>query len=396
MAPSLDIDLHPYQETKIGPLPTTWDVVSLGEISDPNAPIRYGVVQIGSDTEDGVPIVPIKHIRRIGYVKLHRAAPQIEGKYKNSRVQENDILLSVKGTIGEVGVVPQGFEGNIAREIARIRTSPRCEVGFLSQQLDAEQTKRRIDTLVVGSTRLEFSIHAVRNFLVALPPLPEQRKIADILSTWDQAIEKTEVLLSSARTQKRALMQQLLTGNRRFPAFEGQPWKEVRLGDVVKIDWGNTSITKKSYVDKGADAYSAAGQDGFVKDAEFSGPGIVLSAIGARCGRCFWADGDWTAIKNTIVIQQKLERCDLGFLYQIVNDTRFWPISGGAQPFIGLKNARSTKLKLPSLDEQRKISKMLATSDKEIETLSADITKLRTEKKALMQQLLTGKRRVVV
>lgn len=71
---------------------------------------------------------------------------------------------------------------------------------------------------------------------VTIPPLPEQRKIADILSTWDEAIEKTEALLANARTQKRALMQSLLTGRRRFPEFEGQEWKEVRLGDVAYID----------------------------------------------------------------------------------------------------------------------------------------------------------------
>ena len=182
MVPSSAGNLVPsdtFRDTKIGAIPLEWETVSLGDLSDPSAPIRYGVVQIGPDTVDGVPIVPIKHIRRIGRVKLHRAASEIEGQYKGSRVKGGDILLSVKGTIGEIGVVPHGFEGNIAREIARIRLRKGCDVGYLSQLLDFDYTQKRIMKFVVGSTRLEFSIHAVRNFLVPLPPLPEQRKIAD-------------------------------------------------------------------------------------------------------------------------------------------------------------------------------------------------------------------------
>ncbi len=198
-----------YKETKIGLLPTGWEVVSLEDLTEPSAPIRYGVVQIGPDTTDGVPIVPIKHIRRIGDVVLHRASPKIEGQYKGSRVKGGDVLLSVKGTIGEVGVVPDGFEGNIAREVARIRPKPGCDAQFLALHLQAPQTQRRIDNLVVGSTRHEFSIHAVRDFMVALPPLPEQRKIAEILRTWDEALEKLTALHAAKVRRISSLRQRL-------------------------------------------------------------------------------------------------------------------------------------------------------------------------------------------
>ncbi len=183
-----------YKETKIGKLPYNWEVVRLEDVTDPSATIRYGVVQIGPDTPDGVPIVPIKHIRRINHAKLHRASPKIEAAYAGSRVKGGDVLISVKGTIGDIGLVPTGFEGNIAREIARIRPKSNCDAEFLSFQLQADQTQRRIDSKVVGSTRLEFSIHAVKDFQIALPPLPEQRKIAEILRAWDEAIEKLEAL----------------------------------------------------------------------------------------------------------------------------------------------------------------------------------------------------------
>jgi type I restriction enzyme S subunit len=316
---------------------------------------------------------------------------------RRGELQDGDIILTREAPVGEVGQLRNADGMFLGQRTMVYRADGELmDQQFLYQTMIGPSLVRQYHADSAGGTVAHIRVPDCSKFVLMVPPLPEQRKIADILSTWDQAIEKTEALLSNARTQKRALMQQLLTGKRRFPAFKGQPWKEVRLGDVVKIDWGNTSITKKSYVDSGVDAYSAAGRDGYVEDAEFSGAGIVLSAIGARCGRCFWADGDWTAIKNTIVIRQQPDHCDLRFLFQIVNDARFWPISGGAQPFIGLKNARNAKVKLPSLREQRRVAEVLNVSDSLIADLVCDITKLRTEKKALMQQLLTGKRRVVV
>ena len=87
-----------------------------------------------------------------------------------------------------------------------------------------------------------------------------------------------------------------------FETFAPNGWSSVALGEIADVNWGNTSLTKKSYSESGFTAYSATGPDGWIDHAEFSGPGIVLSAIGARSGKCFLAEGQWTAIKNTITI----------------------------------------------------------------------------------------------
>jgi len=95
-----------------------------------------------------------------------------------------------------------------------------------------------------------------------------------------------------------------------------EEWEVVRLGDVCKVDWGNTSLTKKIYTAKGYPAFSAAGNDGFLDFYEHDGEAVILSAIGARCGKCFYASGKWTAIKNTIVITSKnAPKINLLFLY---------------------------------------------------------------------------------
>jgi len=247
-----------------------------------------------------------------------------------------------------------------------------------------------------GGTNISNLSQAILNSVkIALPPLPEQKKIAEILSTWDRAIEVVERLIENSRAQQKALMQQLLTAKKRLPGFSRE-WKEIPLSEAARIEWGNTSLTKSSYVEKGFQAYSASGQDGYVEKPEWQGTGIVLSAIGARCGRCFWAEGAWTAIKNTIVLQPRKNISDGSYLFYILDSPKFWPISGGAQPFIGLKNARKIRVKTPSFNEQFVIGNILNTSQNEIDALTHLLAKLKSEKSALMQQLLTGKRRVKI
>ncbi len=217
-------------------IPENWGVFTLQEITEPDAPIRYGVVQIGPDTEGGIPIVPIKYINNINSSPLHRASSAIESRYKGSRIKGGDILLSVKATIGEVGVVPNGFSGNIAREIARIRPTKKYDSFYTSLQLQADETQKRIDKLTVGSTRREFSIHAVRSFQILIPPLPEQKAIADLLSTWDDAIEKTERLIRAKEKRFKWLLRELISEQRN--SQKGTEWKKVKLGEVCKITKG--------------------------------------------------------------------------------------------------------------------------------------------------------------
>lgn len=132
-------------------------------------------------------------------------------------------------------------------------------------------------------------------------------------------------------------------------------WAEVLLKNITKVEWGNTRTTKKSYVAKGFPAFSAAGQDGFLSHYEWEGPAVILSAIGARCGKCFFADGKWTAIKNTIVIQGDPTLVDHKLLYFSLNDEKRWAISGTGQPFITMGSAQETMFLLPPLNEQRRI-----------------------------------------
>ncbi len=381
-------------------VPNGWKLTALEDISELASPIRYGVVQIGEDTEGGVPIIPIKYINSIATSRLHRASKDIEGKYTNSRVRGGDVLISVKGTIGAVGIVPNGFVGNIAREIARIRPSDEYNSTYIALQLKAERTQREIDNLTVGTTRREFSIHTLRKFPILVPPLHEQNKIAQVLSAWDSAITTTEQLLANSQQQKKALMQQLLTGKKRLldkngVRFSGE-WKQGHLSDLGKITKGK-ALSSKDLID-GDYPVVAGGKSSPYNHRDFTHENVItVSASGAYAGYVAYHPYKLWASDCSVVIAKS--KSDICFIYQLMShmQTKIYSLqNGGAQPHVYPKDLEVLRVSIPPLEEQKKIATVLSTADQEITALQQKIDALKQEKKALMQQLLTGKRRVQI
>lgn len=136
-------------------------------------------------------------------------------------------------------------------------------------------------------------------------------------------------------------------------------WQIKKLGEICDVDWGNTNLTKKSYIKNGKYlACSAAGCDGRIDHKEHTKYIPVLSAIGAQCGRMFFPEEDFTAIKNTITLTPKKEVVDNKFLFQLFNYITL-PQRGAGQPFISKGDIEIFEIFLPLISEQRRIVKIL-------------------------------------
>ena len=133
-------------------------------------------------------------------------------------------------------------------------------------------------------------------------------------------------------------------------------WKALQLKNFVNLTaGGKLDLTKSNYVDEGIPAFSASGQDGFVNVVEHSGTGVVLSAIGARCGKAFYAEGQWSLMANTYMLQANPEVMSDRYLWELVNDEQYWYRSGTAQPFIKPRDMEEAWVPVPPLKEQRLI-----------------------------------------
>jgi type I restriction enzyme S subunit len=141
-------------------------------------------------------------------------------------------------------------------------------------------------------------------------------------------------------------------------------WGQKKLKDLCVVDWGNTGLTKSSYVDGGKYlAVSAAGCDGRINHAEHKKHTPVLSAIGAHCGRMFYPKEDFTAIKNTITLTPRQDICEGKFLYYLFSFIEL-PKRGAGQPFISKGDIESFSVSIPeSLLEQKQITAILDATD---------------------------------
>jgi type I restriction enzyme, S subunit len=171
-----------------------------------------------------------------------------------------------------------------------------------------------------------------------------------------------------------------------------QGWVLVSLKEILKVEWGNTSITKKRYVDNksGFPAYSATGQDGFLVNYEWDGPAVILSAIGAKCGKCFYADGKWTAIKNTIVIKGSERYFSHKLLYYYLNDDKKWNVTGSGRPFITMGSAEKVEYRLAPLLEQHRIVDKLDQILAKVEASKKRLDKFPKRLKRFRQSVLAS------
>lgn len=376
-------------------VPEGWEVKPLSEITKEK--ISYGIVQAGPHVPGGVPYIKSSDVRGIIEPdELQRTSNDIHYKYRRSAVHPGDIVFSLRGNIGESAIVPpELLEANLTQGTARISVSDRHSNRFHFYQLASVPLLNRVNALSKGSTFKEISLEELRKVRVLCPPLPEQKKIAQILSTWDQAITATERLLENSQQRKKGLMQQLLTGKKRLPGFEGE-WEEGHLKDITAISKGKALSSKD--LEDGVFPVVAGGKTSpYTHKTYTHDHAITVSASGAYAGYVAYHEYKFWASDCSVV--EATDRSVIEFLYHLMtwNQKRIYALqSGGAQPHVYPKDLHAIRVLIPPKSEQKAIADVLTVAGREIGMLKSKIDFLRSEKKALMQQLLTGKRRVKV
>jgi type I restriction enzyme S subunit len=158
----------------------------------------------------------------------------------------------------------------------------------------------------------------------------------------------------------------------------GSSSRLVPLDKVARHHSGNSKLIKGKLHDAPADnlfpAFSATGQDVWRDAFDREGDAIIISAVGARCGKCFLARGRWSAIANTHVVWPDPEMADIKFLWYLLNDEQFWIRSGSAQPFVAVRKTFEKEIFVPPLPEQRRI---VAEIEKQFTRLEAGVAALR-------------------
>ncbi|WP_320821120.1 restriction endonuclease subunit S [Thalassolituus sp.] len=343
---------------------------------------------------------------------------------KSKRVRHGDVVAVRTGSnIGEACVVPEEFDGALTFTTLIARPNPDfLDSFYLSTHINSDRGVAEVNRLCAGGGKPNLNSGELKRYRLLTPPLPEQKKIAQILSTWDKAITTTEQLLVNSQQQKKALMQQLLTGKKRLldengVRFSGE-WKEINLGKSVKVIGGNAfkseefkecgipvvriSNIKPDY-SINMDSSIFVSEDSRFNRFKIINGDILIAMSGATTGKIGMYNLNTFSYLNQRVgkFEPIKGRASKNYLFQLFKQPKIQynvliDAVGGAQPNISNKDIERIKVLIPALSEQQKIAAVLSTADQEITVLQQKLHILKLEKKALMQQLLTGKRRVIV
>ncbi len=274
----------------------------------------------------------------------------------------------------------------------------RHNAAFVYYRLLAD--REEIKTRAGGAATPIISKSAFEQITVRMPPLETQCKIAAILSAYDDLIENNHGRIKVLEEIAQRIYREWFV-DFRFPGHQEVPlvdselglipegWAVVALGDVSKI-YGGSPTTKASFVADGYTAYSAAGPDGYLVDYQVDGSGVVLSAVGARCGRTWYAAGQWSSIANTLRIHPEGDKSTAEWLYFSTLGPDQWPRRGSAQPFIAINDARARQVVLPDSNSMEEFTRHVLPSLRLVAAFQALIGRLRIARDLLLPRLISG------
>lgn len=324
------------------------------------------------------------------------------------------ILVCTRATIGNAAITIKETSTN--QGFKNIKPIKGINVDWLFYYITLN--KHRFVQLGVGSTFLEVSKKDFENFKIIVPTLPEQQKIAEVLSTWDKAIEKQSQLIEKLELRKKGLMQQLLTGKKRLSGFSGE-WKTVKLGDVSK------RTVRRNINEQCTNVVTISAQKGFIRQTDFFNKKVASETIenyylvkrNEFCYNKSYSNGfPMGAIKRLKEFDQAVvttlyicfavqeERISVDFIEQYFSlgllNRGLMKIANEGGRAHGLLNVTpndffNINLNLPPIDEQKAISSILFNAYNEVVLAKNKIKSLQQQKKGLMQVLLTGKKRII-
>ena len=380
-------------------LPSGWKVVKLGEICD-----FYKGKGISKDDifENG--------IFCIRYGELYTTySEKIDKIYSKTNLNTDELFLSKCNDI----IIP--CSGETAQDIAKascvlldgialggdlnvLRT--RQNGIFLSYYLNVI-AKKDIAKIAQGVSIVHLYASELKNLKIKIPPLDEQEKIAEILSTWDEAINLTINLIESKKQFKKALMQNLLTAKIRFPQFQDE-WKETKLSEIfAEYTLLNTENLRQYTIGKNGikeindNKYEINNHKVFVRNDFIVGIGIDEMNVNLNIKK-----GSCSPIYNVYSTNENFVNPNFIYFYIRKAIERI-------KPFVTRKSTRREfefnssefikyKIKLPNLKEQQKIAEVLTACDDEINLLNLKLENLKKQKQGLMQKLLSGNIRTKV
>lgn len=411
-----------YKESSIGIIPKDWEVRKLGELGE----LKNGINKDKEDFGFGFPMINLMDVFGINKVfsdnfKLGLVNAN-ERDLKEFSLKKGDVLFvrsSVKPEgVGLTTLICDNLENTTySGFLIRFRDNGLLDFDYKAHCFFEERFRKNLLNKSTISANTNINQDALNSLMICVPPLPEQTAIANLLSTWDKAIQTTTALIEQKQNRKKWLMQMLLSGKKRLKGFEKGKWKKFSYDKVLKvvkrhIEWDDEKQYRLISVRRRSggifEREPLYGKQILVKDLRIAKKGDFLFSkmqIVHGASALVTKEFDGTHISGsyiaTVAVDPDVLSIDyfnwyskLPYFYHQTYISSYGvhieKMTFDWESFIGLG------LRLPSLEEQNAISRVLQSADKEIELLNKKLDQLKEQKKGLMQILLTGKKRLKI
>ena len=389
-----------YKQTEVGVIPTDWDVCTLETLYNITSSKRVFQSQWRKSG------IPFYRAREIAVMSEGKNAP--EDLYIDTNlydlytrqygsIKKDDVLITGVGTLGKVYVVKEKDrfyfkDGNIIW----LQTKGGFSSQYLKHQYDMPVLINQVFGNAGGSTVATYTITNAKVTKVPVPPLEEQNRIAEALSDVDSMISSLEKLITKKKALKQGAMQELLTGKKRLPGFTGE-WKQYKLDDLLKYEQPTKYIVQSTeYSEQGVPVLTAGKSLVLGYTVETAGiyenlPVIIFDDFVTSSK---YIDFRFK-VKSSAMKMLTLRNAEMNLklIFELIQMIDFSPVDHQRH---WISQYSQFKIKMPSdIKEQEAIASILSDMDNEIKALEQKLAKTCQLKQGMMQQLLTGKIRLV-
>lgn len=408
-----------YKMTEVGVIPEDWEVKELSSISEIKSGKRLPKGSLVTSSKTPYPYIRVIDMN-MGYLKLSDimyVPENVQPMISKYIISKNDIYISVAGTLGLVGKIPEELDGANLTENANRITEIQCNRDYLMYYMMSPLIQNVIEAERTIGAQPKLALQRIRDFYVVLPrDNREQAAIAAALSDVDSLISALTKKIEKKKAIKQGLMQQLLTGKKRLPGFNDK-WKSMLLGDIAEVKDGTHQTPK--YVKSGGKPFysvenvtaddfknvkhiSLEEHKALTSNYRIEKGDVLMTRIGS-IGCCKYVDWDVDASFYVSLALLKInEKYDSKFISYLSNIKSFKEevmlnsLVFAIPQKINLGNISLIKVYIPtSKAEQTAISNILSDCDSEIAALEEKRDKYKEIKQGMMQQLLTGKIRLI-
>ena len=381
-----------YKQTEVGVIPKEWEVTTIIDCCD-YADYRG---KTPPKTQSGTFLVTARNVRKgfIDYMDSQEFVPSAlyDVIMRRGKPCIGDVLITTEAPLGNVAQIDRE-DVALAQRIIKYRPKlDELSSTYLKHYFLSDRFQQILDDHSSGSTAKGIKGRVLHQLPVVIPPLPEQRAIATALSDVDALLAGLDRLLAKKRDLKQAAMQQLLTGQTRMPGFKGK-WDVKRLGEVLKVRHGKSQhgITAP---DGQYPILASGGEIGRTNSYIYDKPSVLIGRKGTIDSPQYADSPFWTV--DTLFFTEISSEAAAKFVFYKFTMIRWRSYNeASGVPSLNAKTIENIEVPLPPLPEQTAIAEVLTEMDAELAALEQRREKTRSLKQAMMQELLTGRTRLV-